>query len=76
MACFVDAARIFMHQNFRSRHPYVRAVRRMRSPICQPIRFRFGVVIEQRDELGIGRREALVVGRAEAAVLGIPDQLR
>ena len=45
----------------------------MRSPAFQPIRFRFGIIIEQRDELGVGRREALVVGGAKAAVLPIAD---
>jgi hypothetical protein len=64
-----------MHQNLRSGHAYIGPSGEGAGQICEPIRFRFRVVIEQRDELGVGRSEALVVRRAETPIVWIADQL-
>ena len=76
VARFIDPARILMHQDFRSGHTDVRpSVERTRQ-LSQPIRFRFSIIIKQRDELGIGRLEALVVGGTKPAVVRIAGSVR
>ena len=70
MAAFVDVrrARVLPDQDFGGGHADVVIQADHGFERLQPARIGLGVVVEQRDELGLGGGEALVVGGAEAPV--------
>jgi hypothetical protein len=76
MADFIDAARILVNEDFRSCHPYLGTAFESPTQRGKPIGFRLGVIIQQRDELGVGRRKALVISGTEATVNLITNQLQ
>ena len=70
----VDPARVLVYQDLGSRHSTIRPAVESVKQSFEPLRLGFRIVIQQRDELGLGRLNALVIRCAESAILAIPDE--
>ena len=65
---FVDAARIFVDQDFRRGHSGIGVVFECTEQRGEPAGFRFGIVIKKSDEFASRLGESLIVGGAKAVV--------